>query len=809
MENTLQRELFTATDTRHPTEGPTTTMPRWEGTMSAFTKEFENPEAPWARYRTQWEEGELTNPWGCLELSAGILRALHHASDPKTAFVVNSSTGKDSTVTCQALLEAVRAEIEAGHGWSRQITVAIADTASEFPEMKARMKKEADALNELAETWKIPLKAVIVKPEPKHRLLVELCGNGKPVPAVSNTGKAQGVSAWCMDRVKAGTLNKIAREMTRTHGSYIPILGTRSAESTRRKQTIAKHAGGLPPGLSRVAQGAHWALAATPITFWPNKAVSDFLRAFPSPWRPQGREELRAIYFKGSPLEGEENFTPSECAVSISEEGKISNSCSDLSGTRYGCWHCFLSTNKSLKNTAKRDPKYLWPRKFHAYVHKKGTQAIQRGERLKAMGFTREDSFSKTFTFLERYKILMFLMRAELESGLTLLEPEEENQIGKFWERHGVFCVTPADAREDALAWKKTGRWKAFFEDIEDEAQRLCLALSEGIPFGAIAGIQACQEEEKNQFTLQENNHGKRPAKELEMTHLLAFTGQGFGSPPYPKLLAYVFQENNQEGNKPKAIVTALTDTPCLLGLPTNTGLLNGMSGTLWDCIGVRLPIPWEKKIAGDRNFVYRIHPDQNPKNSCTKSCPPLQIMELAYQNQILAHGCKTDDPYKDHWFDLQMIQGLSPLTREELKAIFDLSYELTATSETLTDHFGDRRRRILREINPWREQILEASPEGKEARRQIRKLVRQNLGLEKIAPVMHHYAKGMKLAAKAIRAGMLNTSLMLKLSYVHHMFAVDPAEGHKSLMELLRHIPLKERPGEGQEIVENQGETT
>lgn len=797
-----------------------TAMPRWDSTTTAFQKELDDPSTKAGKYTEHLLDGNLDNAYGCFELSAAMLGALHRSTPESVAFVLNSSTGKDSTVTCHALIEAVKQEIDSGRGWNRQITVAIADTASEFPEMKARMQMEAAALNKLGENWKIPLKAVVVKPDPKHRLLVELCGNGKPTPAVSSTGKTQGVSGWCMDRVKAGTLNKISREMSANHGDYISILGTRSAESTRRRDNISKHSGGLPLGLSRVAQGSKWSLACTPITFWPNRAISDFIRSFPPPWRPQGREELRAIYFKGSPLEDDENFIPSECAVTISDEGKISNSCSDLSGTRYGCWHCFLSVNKSLKNTAKRDPIYLWPRKFHAYLYKKGKGAIKRGEFLKKMGFVREECFSKTFTFLERYKILMFLFRAELESGLTLLEPEEEAQIQKFWERHGVFCVTPADAREDAKLWKKNGRWKAFFEDIEDEAHRLCLALSEGIPFGAIAGIKSCQEtpedEEEDTLVLETGGKTKRPPKELEMTHLLAFTGQGFGTPPYPKILAYVFQENNTDGIRPKAVVTALTDTPCLLGLPTNTGLLNGMSGTLWDCIGVRLPIPWELEVAGDRNFVYRLKPDHSDKtklrtlplqNVCMKSCPPYQIMEMAYQNEVLTHGCKTDDPYKDHWFDIQLIQSLNPMDREELSAIFSLSYELTTTSDILTDHFSSRRRQIHVEMEPYRDKILEDSDEGRSARREVRKLVRRRLGLEEIAPEMHHYAHGIKLAALAIRKGILNTSLLLKLSYIHQMLAVDPKEGEKELSNLLRHIPLKENfhPEEKiMEIVEN-----
>lgn len=778
-------------------------LERWEETTQKYREALEDPSTPTGIFQQRLIAGNLENAYACFEYSTLLIKLLHEQTPPHIAFVLNSSTGKDSTITCQALIAAVQQEIESGRGWTRPIAVAIADTGSEFPEMKNRMVLEAAALNKLGENWKIPLTAHIVKPEVKHRLLVELCGNGKPVPAVSTTGKTQGVSAWCMDRVKAGTLKKISQAMAELHGDYVPILGVRSAESSKRKLTMEEYAKALPQGLSKITTGTKtFTLVSTPVAHWPNKAVSDFIRAFPPPWRPEGREELRAIYFKGSPLEGDQNYHPSECSVSISDEGQISNSCSDLSGTRYGCWHCFLSSNKSLKNTARREPRYQWPKKFHNYLYQKGQEAIRRSSRLKKLGFVKEDSFSKTFTFLERYKMLMFLFRCEMESGLALLEPEEEVQIQKFWERHGVFCVNTADARLDAETWKKTGKWKAFFEDIQDESHRLCQILSEGFPFGAISGIQACEEEteetseeepEENLLELinEEDTPNQRTPKELEMVHLMAFAGHGFGTPPYPKLLAYVFQEQNKDG---KSLVTVITDTPCLLGLPTNTGLLNGMIGIQWDCIGVREPIPWEKQAAKDRNFVYRTKEGQPLQESALKSCPELQRYERDYQNNLLLNGCGSDDPFKDHWFDLQLIESLKVMTNEEFHAVFSLTSELQITSETLTDYFNQKKREVRKTIDCYQDQLLEDSDNGRNARRTVRKLVRRDLDLEKIAPVMQYYAKGMKLAAKAIRLNMLNSSLLTKLLPIHQLLAIDPLEGEKQLKDLLLHIPLESR---------------
>lgn len=114
----------------------------------------------------------------------------------------------------------------------------------------------------------------------------------------------------------------------------------------------------------------------------------------------------------------------------------------------------------------------------------------------------------------------------------------------------------------------------------------------------------------------------------------------------------------------------------------------------------------------------------------------------------------------------------------------------------------------IVRNPKPFRNKILEESEEGKAARREVRKLVCRRLGLEEIAPEMHHYAKGIKLAALAIKKKILNTSLLLKLGYIQHMLAVDPQAGGKELSNLLHFIPLKENFSKTKKNIDNSGDS-
>lgn len=752
-----------------------------------YEKEMEK--TPQKELHQAWERTQ--GVYAAFELSVGLITSLHKSTPKHIPFILNSSTGKDSTVTTQVVIQCVTNQLQTGEKWERPIVVAIADTASEFPEMRTRMYAEAAAINSLGEKNKLPITARIVTPPVQKRLLVELCGNGKPLPALSQSGKAQGVSSWCMDRVKAGTLQEINRQMADKYGDFIQILGVRDAESTRRKITIEKYSKELPLGLSNIDTGKRkngeplQKLAAIPIVHWANSDVSGFLRNFSPIWRPEGREEIRAIYLKGSPLEGDPNYSPSECSVTISDEGKVSNSCSDLSGTRYGCWHCFLSSNKSLKNTARRDPKYKWLKAFHTYTHSKAKKAIQRADFLKKKGFTKTNSFTKTFTFQERYKMLMLLYRAQMESGFSLLLPEEEAQIQKFWEKHGIFSVTPADAKKDALTWKKTGKWKTFFEGIVDETHRLCNSLSEGIPFGATIGLENLEElQELDNF----DQTKKKRVKPLELIHLLSMSGQGFGTPPYPKILAYIFEDQSSKGS----IISMITDTPSLLGLPTQTGLLNGMCAASWKCLGIREPLPWEREVAQDRNFAYQVDTNLDPNKSNLKSCPQYQKLEWFYQLNMMKTGTlHCEDPLKDHWFDCQLIGQTEPISKTVLESIFILTEELAVLSAELTSHFSKARKNCLQLIEPYSSLIQEETPPGLEARREIRKIVRNTLKIQEVLPTLQEYSRLIKMAAKAITNNLLNTSIILKFIYLHELLAVDPEEGKIEIRNTLKLMNL------------------
>ena len=136
------------------------------------------------------------------------------------------------------------------------------------------------------------------------------------------------------------------------------------------------------------------------------------------------------------------------------------------------------------------------------------------------------------------------------------------------------------------------------------------------------------------------------------------------------------------------------------------------------------------------------------------------------------------------------MIGSLRPANRETLSAALALCSGLAASSDILTDHFGRRRRVCLQEIEPYKELLLDDSPEGKEARKKTRDIVRRNLQVAEAREEMLHYARLMRVAARGIRQGTLNTSLILKLCYIAHLDAVDPQEAEKDLGNLLQVWP-------------------
>ena len=402
------------------------------------------------------------------EKTFAFLTALNASLLPSVSIVINSSTGKDSTLLTSHYVAAMRKWRDQGRPL-RSVLVQVSDTGGEFPEMALRMRAEVAALNRYGMTENLPLRARLVSPPPKHRLLVELIGNGKPLPRLAQGQSKNGynAAAWCMDRLKARVLDKALKDArlwaqekaaSAELPAFVQCLGVRNAESAKRSATIKRYALADLPAVSRLGDDDD-RLGFCPVVHWEDKTLRNWLvdaqrnPELECPWRPEGVEELVSIYQKGA----NESENPHECALVITKDGGVSNSCSDLTGTRMGCVFCAVSRNKSLANTASKDPRYIWLKKCHDLIYTNHARNQERVKLRNDSGFTAETLFPKSFTFEERYRLLVHIFRAEMESGFELLPREDLDMISTLWTKHGVYTVTVDEAREDARRWKLTG----------------------------------------------------------------------------------------------------------------------------------------------------------------------------------------------------------------------------------------------------------------------------------------------------------------------------------------------------------------
>ena len=101
--------------------------------------------------------------WTAEDLSVAIFQAADAALPNGAAFVISSSTGKDSTLLTAIYFLYVEAQAKLGRP-VRKAVIAIADTGSEFPTMKSRMRSERDAINLYAKANGLDLRAKIVMP---------------------------------------------------------------------------------------------------------------------------------------------------------------------------------------------------------------------------------------------------------------------------------------------------------------------------------------------------------------------------------------------------------------------------------------------------------------------------------------------------------------------------------------------------------------------------------------------------------------------------------------------------------------------
>jgi DNA sulfur modification protein DndC len=251
-------------------------------------------------------------------------------------WVVGYSGGKDSTAALQVVWLAL-ASLEPAQR-TKPVHVISTDTLVENPVVAAWVTHSLDVLTEAAASQGLPLTPHRLTPAVTDTFWVNLIGRGYPAPRPK--------FRWCTERLKIKPSNSFIREMVRSHGEAILVLGTRKAESSVRSARMKALESRRVRDLLSPNDSLPNALVYSPVENWSNDDVWTFLMQSPNPWGYSNKELL--TMYQGASADG-------ECPLVVDSS---TPSCGD---SRFGCWTCTLvEQDKSMAAMIQNDEEKEW-----------------------------------------------------------------------------------------------------------------------------------------------------------------------------------------------------------------------------------------------------------------------------------------------------------------------------------------------------------------------------------------------------------------------------------------------------------------
>lgn len=189
-------------------------------------------------------------------------------------WIIGYSGGKDSTAIFQLVWNSIAALPEDER--KKTIHVITTDTMVENPVVSAWVVKSLDRMRIAAEEQRMPVNPLLLKPAVKDTFWVNLIGKGYPAPR-------QGFR-WCTERLKIKPSDNYIREVIRSSGEVILVLGTRKAESASRAKLMAKHRNWRVFPHINYNPNRPNSLIYTPIEDWTTDEVWLYLMQWKNPW---------------------------------------------------------------------------------------------------------------------------------------------------------------------------------------------------------------------------------------------------------------------------------------------------------------------------------------------------------------------------------------------------------------------------------------------------------------------------------------------------------------------------------------------
>jgi DNA sulfur modification protein DndC len=251
-------------------------------------------------------------------------------------WVVGYSGGKDSTATLQLIWSAISGLPPEKR--TKPIHVITTDTGVENPYVSTWVRSSHKHIELAAKEQKMPMQPHILEPEIADTYWVGLIGKGYPAPRQK--------FRWCTGRLKINPSNRFIRDVVRSSGEAIVILGIRKAESPRRAATMKKYEerrvrDRLSPNASLPNS-----LVYSPIEDWRTDEVWVYLMQWENPWG-HSNKDLFTMY--------RESTADNECPL------VVDTSTPSCGSSRFGCWVCTLvERDKSLNAMIQNNDEKEW-----------------------------------------------------------------------------------------------------------------------------------------------------------------------------------------------------------------------------------------------------------------------------------------------------------------------------------------------------------------------------------------------------------------------------------------------------------------
>jgi len=254
----------------------------------------------------------------------------------ETPWVIGYSGGKDSTAILQLVWNAI-AELPKDER-IKPIHVINTDTLVENPVVALWVNRSLEVMTASAEKHELPIYPHQLTPKVTNTFWVNLIGRGYPAPRLK--------FRWCTERLKIQPSNDFITRTVQEHGEAILVLGTRSAESSKRAATMAKHREKAVRDRLTPNASLQNSLVYTPIESWTNDDVWMYLMQAKNPWGYNNKDLL--TMYRGATADG-------ECPLVIDTN---TPSCGN---SRFGCWVCTLvDEDKSMTAMIQNDIEKEW-----------------------------------------------------------------------------------------------------------------------------------------------------------------------------------------------------------------------------------------------------------------------------------------------------------------------------------------------------------------------------------------------------------------------------------------------------------------